>query len=255
MISALQLQSVAATDWSWGAVGEGQFAVVGKHIVRERRRGQFFEELAKVAAVFPNPLFDGLLVSEEFDEILIRQVAVDAVGDEDVLEAVEVVIGDKRAPTPIGGGHPGDLPDLAEDAVAVVAMEHVAHELMVEIVLEPALIRAPRVERRGRFQTPVLVGQHVGDVDFGEAVVVDIGHVGAHRREADVAHPGFDLLTKRAVAVVDVEIIALEEIVRNINVEPAVAVDVADGDAEAEADLAAVDAGGFADVDERAALP
>ena len=98
--------------------------------------------------------------------------------------AVEVIVGDECAPTPIGAGHSRDEPDLAEGAVAVVEVEHVAHELMVEIAFETALIGAPRVEGRGGFEAAVSLGQHVRDVDFGEAVVVDIGHVGAHRREA-----------------------------------------------------------------------
>ena len=59
---------------------------------------------------------------------------------------------------------------------------------------------------------------------------------------------------ERAVSLVDVQVVLLEEIVGDVDVGPAVAVYIAHADTESEADLTAEDARLFADVDEALAV-
>src|SRR6185312_11477984 len=54
-------------------------------------------------------------------------------------------------------------------------------------------------------------------------------------------HPVLQLVFERSVALVDVEVVPFEKIVRYIDIGPAVAVDVPYRDAETQADGAAVD--------------
>src|SRR5256714_4208672 len=59
----------------------------------------------------------------------------------------------------------------------------------------------------------------------------------------EVRHLAVEALVESAVVVVDVEVVAFVKIVRDVDVRPAIAIDVADHHAEPEGDLAAVDAG------------
>src|SRR5439155_27186050 len=52
--------------------------------------------------------------------------AVDAVGDEQVLDAVVVEIGKQRRPAAVGRGHTGEVADLAEFPTAAVQLQRVA---------------------------------------------------------------------------------------------------------------------------------
>src|SRR2546430_8094399 len=70
----------------------------------------------------------------------------------------------------------------------------------------------------------LVVRQHVRHVDVRPAVVVDVRDIEAHGRQADVRHFLLEPLGERAVAVVEVEIVALGEVIRDVNVGPAVAV-------------------------------
>ena len=101
----------------------------------------------------------------------------------------------------------------------------------------------------GLLEAVVVPRQHVDYEDLGPPVAGEVGHVGAHRGEADAGHGLFERLGERAVAVAEVEVVALEKVVAHVQVEPSVAVHVAERDAEPERDLGAVDAGPRAPVD------
>jgi hypothetical protein len=76
-------------------------------------------------------------ICEEGDVVLRRHVPQEPVRDEDVLVAIEVEVRDQRAPAPVRSRDAGHLADIrerrrlprAQRRVAVVVLEHVAHEL------------------------------------------------------------------------------------------------------------------------------
>jgi len=86
------------------------------------------------------------------------------------------------------------------------------------------------------------------------AVVVDVGEIGAHGAEAGMAHAIFEFIAEAAVALVDIEIIPFVGVIGYEYIGAAVAIDIADGDAEAEADQASMDAGLAGDLGEVAVI-
>ena len=122
-------------------------------------------------------------------------------------------------------------------------MEHVAGELVMKAVPYLGLEAVPVLEGSGRLEPVLVLRQHVGHVDIRPGVVIDVRDVEPHRRQADVGHLLLEPLGEAAVALVDVQIISLEEVVRDVDVRPAVAVHVAHDDAQTQADLAPEDAG------------
>ena len=120
--------------------------------------------------------------------------------------------------------------------------------------MQLALQAVPGLERRRRREPALIVRQHVRHVDVRPAVVVHVRDIEAHRRQTDVRHLQLEPLGEGAVAVVDVEVVALEEVVRHVDVGPAVAVHIAHHDPQAQTDFAAVDAGRGAHIDEMAAV-
>ena len=133
-------------------------------------------------------------------------------------------------------------------------MEHVARELVMEVVAHLFLEPVPVLERSGGLESALVVRQHVRHVDVGPAVVVHVRDVQSHRRQTDIRHLLLEPVGEGAVALVDVEIVALEKVVGDVDVGPAVAVQVADADAETQTDLAPVDAGRGAHVHEMPAV-
>src|SRR5258708_5474590 len=107
-----QLANVARTDWSWGAL----------------------------IADFDLDGYKDIFVT---NGILRDVTSQDTIGDENVFVAIEVEVRYQRAPTPIRSRHVRQLPDVAERAVAVVQLEHVAHELVVEVVRHSSLVNLP----------------------------------------------------------------------------------------------------------------
>ncbi len=231
------------------SVREGQITPIPERVVRQLRRAHDLDESHEVD---PLPFGRGhhrLISGQKRDVALRGHVPQDAVRDVDILVTVQIVVRDQRAPAPVRPRHAGHLADLAERPVAVVQLEHVAHELVVIVVLQLGLVGIPCVER-GRHLEPVLVlRQHVEHVDVGPAVVVDVRGVEPHRREADGRHLRLERLGERSVAIVDVEVIPLEEVVRDVDVRPAVAIQVAHGHTQTEGDFAAEDAGLLAHIE------
>ena len=123
-------------------------------------------------------------------------------------------------------------------------------------VAHPRLVRLPSVELRRRLQATLVLGEHVGSVDVRPTVVVDVRGVHPHRREADHRHLRVDVVEEGAVAAIDVEVVALEEVVRDVDVRTAVVVHVGDDDPESERHLRPVNSRRDADVGEvRAVVP
>ena len=152
-------------------------------------------------------------------------------------------------PTPVGRLH-ADLPRDVAEATVPVEEEGVAAELAVVALSLCEATLLDRLELRLGTVAPLVRGEHLRHEDFRIAVAVEIGHVGAHRPHAGLGHEFGEPFGKTAVAAVDVQVVPLEEVVGDVEVGPAVAVDVADGHAEPEADVGAVDAGLLADVGE-----
>src|SRR5205809_2391392 len=70
---------------------------------------------------------------------------------------------------------------------------------------------------------------HVHLNNVGPAVVVEVGDVDPHPREAGVLEPSRGLVGERAIAVVDVEDIVGRDVVRDVDVGSPIPVEVGDG--------------------------
>ncbi len=158
---------------------EGQVAVVAEDVVCHVRRGHLIHQ---VQHVLPHHATGLLLheVAHVFDKIHVGIVAHKAIGDEEVFPAVVVVIGEEGRPAPVGVGDARQLPHLAEGAVAVVELQHVAHVLVVEAVFQVKLKLLIVVGGEEQLLAPVVLGQHVQRVDVRQPVVVNVGDVVAH---------------------------------------------------------------------------
>jgi len=135
--------------------------------------------------------------------------------------------------------------DLGELTIAIVELEGILKELVKETgsLFEP--IDVDIFEGKGSFQPLVVIRHHIRCKDLRESVIVDIGHIRAHGSQADMTDAIFQVVFEGAVVLVDIEIIPFEEIVGDIDIGPAVAIDIANHHTESEADEAAMDAGFF----------
>src|SRR2546422_691086 len=120
-------------------VREGQVAPVTERVVRQLGRAHRVDQPPEVHAAPARGLDHGLPVRQKRDVVLGRDVLRQAVGDVDVLVAVQIEIGEERAPAPVRPGHAGHLADVRERTVAVVEMEHVAGKLIIEAVTQLGL--------------------------------------------------------------------------------------------------------------------
>ena len=153
-----------------------------ERIVRQRRRRHRVRELQEVRALAAvvRHRSHRLAVRDERDVVLRRDVFRDAGRYEDVLVAIEIEIGDERAPAPIRSRDFRHLADIAERTIAIVVLEHVAHQLMVIATARATLIHLPTVEGGCRLETRFVFREHVGRVDVRPAIVVEIGDVQPH---------------------------------------------------------------------------
>ena len=191
-----------------------------------------------------------VVVGDVVEVILVEDILINSVGDKNVAPPVVVHIEEQGAPAPVGGLGSGQAAHFREGAVGVVVVKHVAGELVVVIVVHSVAVAVPVLEGHGSFIAIFGPGQHFRYENFGVAVVVQIGHIRAHAGSADAAHLLGQFLPKSAVLLIDVEVIALEEVVAHEDVGPVVAVHIADRYAQPETDHRAVNARLFGHVHE-----
>src|SRR6202012_5719429 len=113
-------------------VGETEVGVVPEDVVFEGRGGHFLDEFPHSALVVGGFLLVLVGVAGGiFDEVEGRHVGQGAVGYENVLPAVVVVVRPQGRPDPVGAGHTRELTHLAKNRYAagvhaVVELERVA---------------------------------------------------------------------------------------------------------------------------------
>ncbi len=233
-------------------VFEAEAVLVAEGVVRKPLRRHLLDEVEKFGpAALLHPL-GGRSGGQFRHEVLVGHVLVDAVRDEDIRLAVEVEVRHERPPAPVRRVDPGELGDFAERTSAAIELQRVVLELVVIAAPHLRLVRRPALEGRGRLEPIVAPGAHVGHEEVGPAVVGQVADVGAHGGEAGGRHLLRQDFAERPVLVVEVEVVPFEEVVGDVQVGPAVAVQVPHADAQAEGDLALVDAGLLGDVRERA---
>ena len=229
---------------------ETQIAQIAIHLVQQGGLGDAIEQLVDVLFFSAERHLLVHIIGEEVKEIEIRNIPVDAVADKDVIIAIVVGVEHKGPPGPVGSRDAGKISDLGELAVAVVELEAVLYELIIETGLEFAIEETDVVKGACCLQPVIVSGQHVGSEKIGIPVVIDIGHIDTHGRHTDMPHAVFQLVLKGPVALVDVEIVSFIRVVGDIDIGPAVAVDVGDHCAQPEADQRAMDAGFLRDFSE-----
>ncbi len=154
------------------------------------------------------------------------------VGDEQILEAVEIHIQEHDGPCPVGGGDAGNGRDVRIGSVATVDLESV----LAGLPSVPGLTAFSRGRIRGaalaqaKFMHPA---EHVAHEDVVEAIAINVREIDAHRELAGRANPLIRERSKAARSIIDPDAIRGLEVVAHVNVRRAVAVDVAENDGKA----------------------
>src|SRR5690606_11121643 len=105
---------------------EFQVYQVSEGIIGDRIDWNRINQRLVVYSFLRNYLTFSLLVVYKIQIVQIGDVLIDTVGDKNIPHAVVVHVKDQRAPTPVSGFHVGESSHLAEGAVPIVDVEHVA---------------------------------------------------------------------------------------------------------------------------------
>ena len=127
------------------------------------------------------------------------------------------------------------MSDFAERAVSVIELQRVACVLRYISQVQRALKSVIARGGHGQFLSIVVRRKHFHHDNIRQPVVIVIGHVGTHGRVTLVLEVLSGPIGEGAVAVVDVEQIVRLEIVRHIDVRPAVLIDIVDSYPQAKA--------------------
>ena len=157
----------------------------------------------------------------------VHRVKAEPVGDQDILEAVEIDVHEGRRPRPVARLEPGVVGHLQPGAVTP------RHQQRVAVVARAVVKLANR--SRDRFSlvemnepAHLLPGEHVEHQHVVVAVEVDVGKVDAHRRATRVAHGQPRHRPKPTAPVVYPKPVGVAEVVAYIQVRREVAVDIAE---------------------------
>ena len=94
------------------------------------------------------------------------------------------------------------------------------------------LVNIVGVLPRRRFFDALIVGIHVERNDVGQAIVVHVGGVVAHRKPAGVAQLFGRFVGKLAVLIIKVQVVIFVKIIRDVDILPAIVVIIGHGHAQ-----------------------
>ena len=79
-------------------------------------------------------------------------------------------------------------------------------------------------------------------------IVIQIGHISSHRCSTYRLHLLFKHFIKSSVLIVDIQIVPFKEVIGNINILPAIAVYIPNGNTKAKSDNTTIYSGFLTDV-------
>ena len=237
-----------------GLIAEAPGAVVAEGIVGNGGGAHGIDEAHVVHALRARFAFHGGPVGQERHIVLRGDVPGEAVGHVDILAAILIEVREEGAPAPIGLGGARQIAHVAEGAVAVVALQHIAHELVAIPIAHLGHVDIPSFVHGRGFDAILVLRHHVGGVDVRPAVVVHVSDVHAHGEVARQRHGRVQHILEGAVLLIEIEVVALVEVVGHVDVGPPVAIHVADTDPQPERDFGAPDTGALGDVGEGVAV-
>ena len=137
---------------------------------------------------------------------------------------------------------------------AAVQLQHVAVILVAVTAIHHKVVFIVLVGTLQDLLTIVRLGQHIERYYIGKQVIVEVGNVETHRVPAHVREGVFTYVAEGPVAIIEVEIVLLMKIVAHQQVGPAITIEIANGDTEAEVITSSEDACLAAHVGEMAAI-
>ena len=171
-----------------------------------------------------------------FEKVVVVYVPVIAIGHVQVLPGIVVGIEEKSRPTPVGFVNSGQLGHIAEGAVAIVLVEEVAHLVIsVAQAVNEKLELIHRLHRHDDLFTEVVFAKHFHHDHIGEEVVVQVTGVNAHAAAAGLLYCGFAHIAEGTITIVVKDEVGFVVVHGEINVGPAVGVEVRGDHAQAKA--------------------
>ena len=204
---------------------ERQVAAISERHVAQRQRRELPPKPTPRDLV--EPILQSLL------HIGVHDVPQMPVRDQDVLPAVEVHVEEHRAPRPSARLHAGRHPHLGEGAVPTIHEQHVPLLLQLRLGVAGHLGQC-RVRGDLRLQPMRVVGEHVHHEEVGTSVAIHIPDVDAHRGVAHLPARGPVGEPEVTTPIVHPERVDVLEVVRDVEVGCAVAVQIAERRAECE---------------------
>ena len=174
----------------------------------------------------------------ENGEVFVGEVFGKAVGNEQVAVAVIVIVSKQRGPAPFCFKHPEHLAHFTVGQSffalqTIVKLDHVADKLRLVAILQVVLVKLVAVAIDCLLLSGIDLRQHIEGHDLRIAVVVDVGHVVAHRKLRAVAQHLVGHIFERTIPLIEIDKIVGNVVVGDVKVWITVFVDVADRDAEA----------------------
>ena len=202
---------------------EGQVTAIAEGAIGQRQRGEL--------PSLPLPRHIGEPVLQPLLGVGVHHVPRVPGRDQEVLPPIEVHVQEQRAPRPSAGLDPREFGELREAAIAAIEEQGVALQLKLGFRVTGTLgLRGVRGHLG--LEPAAVVAEHVRHEQVGQAVGVDVPHVGAH---GGVAHLPLDPpigQPKVAGAVIEPEEVGILEVVGDVQVGRAIAVEVGKPGAE-----------------------
>src|SRR5690606_4717655 len=113
-------------------IGEREVVVSSEGVVGEPIFFEFCDDLQQAHLLSLSNLGFNTFRRLEFGEVVIGEVTLESVRNENIRDTVNVEVFYQYTPAPVGIGHSGELADLAECAVSIVQVKHIAHILRMQ---------------------------------------------------------------------------------------------------------------------------
>ncbi len=121
------------------------------------------------------------VVREEIHEVEVGHIFVHAVANIYIVEPVIIRIKHQCAPAPVGGIDPAVIGYFRKCSVSIVQLHTVFHELVIKAKFKFGAVHVYIVKSTERFESVIVLGQHVRCEHIGVTIVIDVCKICTHR--------------------------------------------------------------------------
>ena len=159
-------------------------------------------------------------------------VTFQSIGNINIFPSVIIKIGNKRSPAPFGFSHTGIVCYFAVGSISIIKLKRIAWILVIQAILQQQLkLIVVLIYSKQLFLPHRIFNCHIYNINIFMPIVINVINIRSHGGKTHVFYVRRKFIGESSILIIDKQKVGFIKIISNINIRPAISVNVSYGSA------------------------